>query len=118
MRKNYQNPYFRTKVVQLLIKWSINVHACVNIRSFYIYTRYDVDGIHFDDYFYHYPVSGLDFPDDATYAAYVNDGGSMSRDDWRRDNVNRMVRDCRLLVSELNAQLGKEVSAWGGVGIQ
>lgn len=51
--------------------------------------RYDVDGIHFDDYFYPYPVDGVPFPDDATYAAY---DGPLGLEDWRRDNVNRMVR--------------------------
>ena len=33
-------------------------------------TRYDVDGVHFDDYFYPYPVSGESIPDAATYATY------------------------------------------------
>jgi len=54
--------------------------------------RYDVDGIHFDDYFYPYPDSaGTPFPDSATYQKYVDSGGCLSLDDWRRDSVNRMV---------------------------
>ena len=53
--------------------------------------RYDVDGIHFDDYFYPYPEPGVDFPDGATYSAYQGAGGTLSRGDWRRDNVNRLV---------------------------
>eukprot|EP00918_Siedleckia_nematoides_P057650 GHVU01125680.1.p1 GENE.GHVU01125680.1~~GHVU01125680.1.p1 ORF type:complete len:485 (-),score=16.56 GHVU01125680.1:43-1284(-) len=57
-----------------------------------IATRYDVTGIHFDDYFYPYPVSGVDFPDDLTWNSYANGGGSMSRADWRRDNVNKIVQ--------------------------
>ncbi len=52
--------------------------------------RYDVDGIHFDDYFYPYPDGG-EFPDDVTYDAYVSAGGTLDRGDWRRDNVNRLV---------------------------
>jgi uncharacterized lipoprotein YddW (UPF0748 family) len=51
--------------------------------------RYDIDGVHFDDYFYPYPVSGVSFPDSETYARY---GGGMSLDHWRRENVNRLVR--------------------------
>lgn len=56
--------------------------------------RYDVDGVHFDDYFYPYPVKGPDgkllpFPDDASYARY---GGGASRGDWRRANVNDFVQ--------------------------
>jgi uncharacterized lipoprotein YddW (UPF0748 family) len=52
--------------------------------------RYDVDGVHFDDYFYPYP-DGTEFPDSATYAAYQAAGGPLARDDWRRDNVNTLV---------------------------
>lgn len=53
--------------------------------------RYDVDGIHLDDYFYPYPESGVDFPDYATYDAYTRSGGTLSLGDWRRNNVNQMV---------------------------
>ncbi len=53
--------------------------------------RYDVDGIHLDDYFYPYPISGQSFPDNRTYAAYRGSGGTLSLKDWRRENVNQMV---------------------------
>jgi uncharacterized lipoprotein YddW (UPF0748 family) len=52
--------------------------------------RYDVDGIHFDDYFYPYP-NGEPFPDYDTYQAYQNGGGTLGLGDWRRDNVNQLV---------------------------
>lgn len=52
--------------------------------------RYDVDGIHFDDYFYPYP-NGEEFPDGATYDGYQDGGGMLALDDWRRDNVNQLV---------------------------
>ncbi|MHC5595369.1 MAG: glycoside hydrolase family 10 protein [Nostoc sp.] len=54
--------------------------------------RYDVDGIHLDDYFYPYPIEGQSFPDDKTYAAYKAAGGTLNLGDWRRDNVNKMVQ--------------------------
>lgn len=54
--------------------------------------RYDVDGIHLDDYFYPYPISGKEFPDYDTYGEYQDRGGRLSLADWRRDNVNQMVR--------------------------
>lgn len=54
--------------------------------------RYDVDGIHIDDYFYPYPESGISFPDNRTYNAYRDQGGTLSLADWRRDNVNKMVQ--------------------------
>jgi len=52
--------------------------------------RYDVDGIHFDDYFYPYP-NGEPFPDFDTYQAYMNGGGPLGLDDWRRENVDSLV---------------------------
>jgi uncharacterized lipoprotein YddW (UPF0748 family) len=53
--------------------------------------RYDIDGVHFDDYFYPYP-DGTDFPDSATFAAYQSDGGMLGLHDWRRHNVDTLVR--------------------------
>ncbi len=58
--------------------------------------RYDIDGIHIDDYFYPYPTTDragkkIDFPDSATYARYRKSGGKLSKDDWRRNNVDLFV---------------------------
>jgi uncharacterized lipoprotein YddW (UPF0748 family) len=50
--------------------------------------RYDVDAIHFDDYFYPYRIAGKEFPDDATYRKY---GNGLSKDDWRRSNVDSII---------------------------
>lgn len=58
-----------------------------------IVKRYDIDGVHFDDYFYPYREynKGEDFPDSASYAAYRAKGGQLSRGDWRRDAVNDFI---------------------------
>lgn len=55
--------------------------------------RYDIDGVHFDDYFYPYPSynGGEDFPDDDSWAVYLENGGKLARNDWRRDSVNRFI---------------------------
>ncbi|UNO39100.1 family 10 glycosylhydrolase [Streptomyces sp. MST-110588] len=53
--------------------------------------RYAVDGVHFDDYFYPYPVAGQTFDDDAAYRAHG--GGFPDRAAWRRDNIDRLVRE-------------------------
>ncbi|HXT15242.1 MAG TPA: family 10 glycosylhydrolase [Gemmatimonadaceae bacterium] len=68
-----------------------SVRAIVDVAK-----RYDVDGIHIDDYFYPYPVNDasgkqIDFPDSLTYARYVKSGGTLAKDAWRRDNVNKLV---------------------------
>jgi len=58
--------------------------------------RYDVDGVHLDDYFYPYVETDaagkpIDFPDADTYARYKKNGGTLAKDDWRRANVDTMV---------------------------
>jgi uncharacterized lipoprotein YddW (UPF0748 family) len=60
--------------------------------------RYDVDGVHIDDYFYPYPENDafgrrIEFPDSATHAAYRRGGGKLDRADWRRNNVNMLLRE-------------------------
>lgn len=53
-------------------------------------SSYDLDGVHFDDYFYPYPISGTPFPDTTTYNAH---GGGLSKADWRRRNVNTAMQE-------------------------
>ena len=65
-----------------------------------IVRNYDVDGIHIDDYFYPYS-DGTDFPDSATYAAYVSGGGTMVKADWRRENVNQLVSGIYSLIKSI-----------------
>ncbi|MGW6460959.1 glycoside hydrolase family 10 protein [Streptomyces sp. NPDC055078] len=60
--------------------------------------RYDIDAVHFDDYFYPYPVAGQVFDDDATYARYGADFPDKAA--WRRDNIDR-------LVAEMSERIGK-----------
>jgi uncharacterized lipoprotein YddW (UPF0748 family) len=77
-------------------------------------TRYDVDGLHFDDYFYPYPDSSqTPFPDSATYAAYQADGGTMNLGDWRRDNVNTLVREVMGLVTNDHPTVRFGISPFG-----
>ena len=72
--------------------------------------RYDIDGVHIDDYFYPYPIEApvmtgaegaalegrtakaeLDFPDEPSWQRYVSGGGRLDRASWRRQNVNRLI---------------------------
>ena len=62
-----------------------------------VLSRYDIDGVHLDDYFYPYPVSGasrpIQFPDDSSYARYRAAGGAdIPRADWRRQNVDAFLQ--------------------------
>lgn len=63
-----------------------------------VVTRYDIDGVHMDDYFYPYPEQDdekkeIPFPDDDTWEQYQKGGGKLARDDWRRDAVNQFVKE-------------------------
>ncbi|OKI71025.1 glycoside hydrolase family 10 protein [Micromonospora sp. CB01531] len=69
--------------------------------------RYDIDGVHFDDYFYPYPSGTYQYPDDATFAQYNR--GFTNQADWRRDNIN-------LLIQEMNAKI-KAVKPWVKFGV-
>ncbi|MEH2310950.1 MAG: family 10 glycosylhydrolase [Nostoc sp.] len=75
--------------------------------------RYDVDGIHLDDYFYPYPIEGQSFPDNKTYAAYKAAGGTFSLGDWRRDNVNKMVQRLWLGIKATKPDVKFGISPFG-----
>jgi len=76
-----------------------------------IVNRYDVDGIHFDDYFYPYPEAGKRFNDDAAFARF----GSLhaSRDDWRRDNINRFIRALSDSMTQVKPWVNFGISPFG-----
>ncbi len=52
--------------------------------------RYDIDGVHFDDYFY--PYSSIEFPDSIAWQNYLDNGGTLDRHDWRREAVNIFIK--------------------------
>ena len=83
------------------------VDVCTDITK-----RYDIDGLHFDDYFYPYP-DGSEFPDDSTWKAYQAGGGKLSRADWRRDNVNTTIREVSAAVSKEKDHVRFGVSPFG-----
>lgn len=59
-----------------------------------IVKRYNIDGVHFDDYFYPYAVynHNEDFPDSLSWNKYIAEGGKLSRSDWRRKSVNDFIQ--------------------------
>lgn len=80
--------------------------------------RYDVDGVHFDDYFYPYTekdASGvkIEFPDDANWQKYKNSGGKLEREDWRRKNVNDFIEAVRREIKRINPEILYGISPFG-----
>ena len=76
-----------------------------------IVRRYDIDGLHIDDYFYPYPVAGLPIPDDAEYAKYKN--SINNRGDWRRYNVNLFIEQLYTAIKEVKPWVKFGVSPFG-----
>ena len=76
-----------------------------------IVTRYDVDGIHMDDYFYPYPAAGQAIPDDAQYRQYNN--GIRNRGDWRRYNVNLFIEQFYKTVHKAKPWVKVGISPFG-----
>ncbi|MEU5883882.1 family 10 glycosylhydrolase [Spirillospora sp. NPDC047279] len=72
--------------------------------------KYDIDAVHFDDYFYPYPEGGRDYPDQATFKAY---GKGMSKADWRRQNVDTMVRGLAQKIGEAKPWVRFGISPFG-----
>ncbi len=76
-----------------------------------IVSRYDIDGMHIDDYFYPYPEGGRAIPDDKEYALYNN--GIADRGDWRRYNVNLFVKEMGEHIHKIKPWVKFGVSPFG-----
>jgi len=80
--------------------------------------RYEIDGVHIDDYFYPYPkTSGGktydQFDDSASYRAYKAKGGRLELRDWRRDNINTFVRTAYGAVKATKSHVDFGISPFG-----
>jgi uncharacterized lipoprotein YddW (UPF0748 family) len=73
--------------------------------------HYDLDGVHFDDYFYPYPVAGQTIPDAATFAAHG--GGFADIADWRRHNVDTFVHSISQRIKALKPWVKFGISPFG-----
>jgi len=79
--------------------------------------RYDIDGVHIDDYFYPYPVSanGVEqpFPDEPAWQRYTAGGGTLARADWRRLQVDRLVEAMHRTVHTIKPHVRFGISPFG-----
>ncbi len=80
-----------------------------------IVSRYDVDAIHMDDYFYPYPITGTPFPDDKSFQMYAaSQGFSLSqRGDWRRNNVNLLIQQIKYTIAGTKPWVRFGISPFG-----
>jgi len=75
-----------------------------------IVTRYDIDAIHMDDYFYPYRITGKEFPDDATYRKYNN---GLTKDDWRRSNCDSIIKMVHEAILNIKPMVKFGISPFG-----
>ncbi len=85
------------------------LYTCVVVED--ILRHYDVDGIHLDDYFYPYPEAGMEFNDTSFFER--DSRGFRDIGDWRRDNVNMLVRDLHDLIRDVKPWVKFGISPFG-----
>ena len=78
-----------------------------------VVNRYDIDGVHIDDYFYPYPVKDIEFPDNAFWDAYRAKNPNALLADWRRQNVNQLVARIHTSIHEKKPWLQFGISPFG-----
>lgn len=83
-----------------------------------VVSRYDIDGVHFDDYFYPYiekDAGGADieFPDAKNWNKYLENGGKMNRGDWRRGHVNKFIESVGHAIKRVKPQIMYGISPFG-----
>jgi uncharacterized lipoprotein YddW (UPF0748 family) len=75
-----------------------------------VVSRYAVDAIHFDDYFYPYRIAGKEFPDEGSFTKY---GNGMNKDDWRRSNVDSIIVSLSKVIKKENPKCQFGISPFG-----
>jgi uncharacterized lipoprotein YddW (UPF0748 family) len=75
--------------------------------------RYDVDGVHFDDYFYPYRVGMEEFPDEATFRKNPRGFTPDQKNDWRRNNVNMVIAELQKTIKSTKPWVEFGVSPFG-----
>lgn len=83
-------------------------YICTVVKD--IVSRYDIDGLHIDDYFYPYP-NGTRFDDEATFRQYGN--GFTDLGDWRRFNVNLLIEQLYKTIHDTKPWVKFGVSPFG-----
>lgn len=73
--------------------------------------RYDIDAVHMDDYFYPYRIGKSEFPDLYTYRRFNKN--NLSRDDWRRENVNQLVKKLNREIKHIKPYVKFGISPFG-----
>ena len=76
-----------------------------------VVNRYDIDGVHFDDYFYPYRIAKTEFPDSASFEKHK--GEFTKKDDWRRNNVDLLIKTLHDSIKQVKPYVQFGVSPFG-----
>ncbi len=72
--------------------------------------NYDIDAVHFDDYFYPYRIHKVEFNDKIAFEKY---GNGLLLDDWRRSNVNNLVQKLNVAIKNIKPYVQFGISPFG-----
>ncbi len=75
--------------------------------------RYDIEAIHFDDYFYPYRVANEEFPDEASFKKFPRGFAPNQKDDWRRNNVNLVIEELQQTIKSIKPWVEFGISPFG-----
>ena len=84
-------------------------HLCRVVAD--VVRRYDIDGIHFDDYFYPYRIAGEEFPDEKSFRKFPR--GYTNKDDWRRHNVDMVIQELHDTIKTIKPWVEFGISPFG-----
>jgi uncharacterized lipoprotein YddW (UPF0748 family) len=75
--------------------------------------RYDIDAIHFDDYFYPYKIAGIEFPDDNSFKKFPENFGPGDKENWRRNNVDLIIKQLHDSIKSIKPTVEFGISPFG-----
>ena len=78
-----------------------------------VVTRYDVDAVHFDDYYYPYRIEGRAFPDTLSFSLNHREFTPETKEDWRRDNINHLVKELYDTINQIKPWVHFGISPFG-----
>ncbi len=119
-----KNPHTKEHITWQHPEWFVNYGGkryfdpgLPEVRAYFtavvldVVKRYDIDAVHFDDYFYPYRIAHVEFPDQKSYSKYH--GEFISKDDWRRNNVNVLIENLSKKIKETKAHVKFGISPFG-----
>jgi uncharacterized lipoprotein YddW (UPF0748 family) len=88
---------------------AVQNYICEIVKD--IVNRYDIDAVHFDDYFYPYKIAGVEFPDHTTFKKFNSNFKDINA--WRRENVNSVIKQIAQTIKNEKPHVRFGISPFG-----